>query len=325
MLWLVVATAVGAPAHSVSVMTDEHDTPAVVEEVAAESAELSGGTVADYVDALAEADPDDFGVAVNSVDGAEHAAGDADVRFPIQSISKVFSLTLAMQAGRTDLWKRVGREPSGDPFNSLVQLEYEEGIPRNPLINAGALVVDDVLLEHYDDPHKAGLELLSDLVGEDIGVDPTIYDTEEYATHRNAAMASLMASFGNIRYPVDEVMSLYNHQCATNMSTRQLARAVRFLANDGVDPASGRRVLPVRACHRVNAIMFTCGTYDAAGEFAFSVGIPCKSGVCGAIVGVVPHRMGVCVYSPALDHTGNSLAGRYALEQLNDQLDLSVF
>jgi glutaminase len=316
--------------------TSRADPHADVDEVLAEVAELARpyaykGRVATYIPSLADVDPNQLGIALVELDGDEHTVGDVEVPFPIQSISKVFSLVLAMQkavAGdgvRRELWERVGREPSGDPFNSLVQLERERGIPRNPMINAGALVVDDVLLDHCDDPAAECQALLSELAGSEVGIDETVRSSEADSSHRNRAMANLMKSFGNLNNTVDDVLDSYTKQCSFTMTTRQLARAARFLANDGVDPASGREILPSKLARRVAAIMLTCGTYDAAGEFAFNVGLPCKSGVAGGIVGVVPDRMGVCVWSPPLDEQGNSMAGRVALHELAERLDLSIF
>jgi glutaminase len=289
------------------------------------------GEVADYIPALGSADPDGFAIALTQLDGSEHLHGDVDVRFPIQSISKVFALTLAMRKVNatstvTDqLWRRVGREPSGDPFNSLVQLEHERGIPRNPMINPGALVVDDVLLSFCDDPQAELSELVSELAGESIETDEAVADSERDASHRNLAVANLMADFGNLLHPVDDVLEVYVHQCSLSMSTRQLARAIRFLANDGVDPASGHRVVSDLLARRVTALMLTCGTYDAAGAFAFEVGLPCKSGVGGGIMSVVPNHLGACVWSPPLDETGNSSGGRVALHELAERLELSIF
>jgi glutaminase len=289
------------------------------------------GEVASYIPSLANADPERFGLAVVEMDGTEHVTGDVDDRFAIQSISKVFSLVLAMQhadRGRgvdDELWGRVGREPSGDPFNSLVQLEHERGVPRNPMINAGALVVDDLLLDHDDDVPAVTMALLTELTGEGVGIDETVSSEEGDTGSRNRAMANLMAAFDNLHHEVGDVLDAYGRQCSISMSARQLARAVRFLANGGVDPASDRRILSDVLSRRVAAIMLTCGTYDAAGEFAFSVGLPCKSGVAGAIVALVPDRYGICVWSPPLDPSGNSAAGRVALHELAERLELSVF
>lgn len=291
----------------------------------------AGGKVADYIPQLRKLDPDLFGLAVAELDGTEHVVGDVDIAFPIQSMSKVFSLILAMQkiggerAVRREIWERVGREPSGDPFNSLVQLEHEGGIPRNPMINAGALVIVDLLLEHCDEPLASILELVQELAGEQLEMDPAIAAAEDRSSQRNRAMANLMAAFDNLEHGVDEVLEVYNNQCSLMMSARQVARSMRFLANDGIDPASDRQILSTSLAKRVMAVMLTCGTYDAAGEFAFSVGLPCKSGVAGGIMAAIPDHSGICVWSPPLDPAGNSLAGRVALRDLTDRLELSIF
>jgi glutaminase len=298
----------------------------VLEEIADEVRPLAEeGDVADYIPALADEDPGRFALAVSELDGTDHGTGDVDVGFPIQSVGKTFALVLALQRVGEELFERVGKEPSGDPFNSLVQLEHERGIPRNPHINPGALVVCDVLGETCDDPKASMVELMSELCGEQVTHDQDVLDAEGDTGHRNAAMASLMKAFGNLHGDVDDVMGVYLHQCAVEMTSRQLARAVRFLANDGVEPRTGRRVLSEQLARRVNALMLTTGTYDAAGEFAYEVGFPCKSGVAGAIVGNVPGRLGVCVWSPPLDASGNSRAGRQALHLLAERLQLSVF
>jgi len=293
--------------------------------------QAANGHVADYIPQLRALDPELFGLAVIELDGSEHVVGDVDIAFPIQSMSKVFSLIVAMQkiGGERDvrrqIWQRVGREPSGDPFNSLVQLEHECGIPRNPMINAGALVVDDLLIEHCADPVASIRQLVGELAGDPIEIDFEVAAAENDSSQRNRAMASLMAAFGNLNNDVDEVLELYNMQCSLMMSARQIARAMRFLANDGTDPASGRQVLSSSLAKRVMALMLTCGTYDAAGEFAFSVGLPCKSGVAGGIMAAAPDHSGICVWSPPLDSSGNSLAGRVALHDLTDRLNLSIF
>lgn len=300
----------------------------LLEEVAAECRPLAArGEVADYIPALAQVPEDRFAIAVSRLDGDEPTVGDADVTMTIQSIAKVFALTLAMQ--RIDdmsmLWDRVGREPSGTSFNSLVQLEHERGIPRNPFINAGAIVVADHLREVCDDPRSEIVELVSDLVGEEIEVDEDVWASERETGDRNRAIANLMASFGNLRHPVEDVLDDYFRHSALRLTPRQLARAVRFLANDGIDPATGRAVLSPAQSRRVGALMLTCGTYDAAGEFAFQVGIPCKSGVSGSIVGIVPDRLAIAVWSPPLDRYGNSLAGTASLTRLATHAGFSVF
>ncbi len=301
---------------------------AVLQQVADDCRPLAKtGSVADYIPALATVPPDRYAIAVSRLDGDEPSIGDADVSLSVQSISKVFTLTLAMQksADLAELWARVGREPSGTSFNSLVQLESERGIPRNPLINAGAIVVADHLRSVCDDPRQELLTLVSELAGSEVDVDGDVWASEREHGSRNRAIANLMASFGNLTHPVEHVLDDYFRQCSLRMTPAQLARSMRFLANDGVDPATGRAVLTPEKSRRVAALLLTCGTYDAAGEFAFQVGIPCKSGVGGAIVGIVPDQLAVCVWSPPLDDQGNSAAGTATLTQLAARAGFSVF
>lgn len=289
------------------------------------------GEVADYIPALRDEDPDCFAIALSDMEGTDHVFGDADRPFAIQSISKVFALVLAIQKAdeaegvRKELWDRVGVEPSGDPFNSLVQLEHEKGVPRNPMINAGALVIDDILVSHCDDPRAELHALVEQVVGEPVEVDEDVLQAEEDTGSRNRAMANLMRSFGNIHNDIDDVMALYTYQCALLLTARQLARAARFLANNGIEPRTGERLLREPLSRRVAALMLTCGTYDAAGEFAYHVGLPSKSGVAGAIMALVPDRYGIAVWSPPLDASGNSKAGRVALHELAERLELSIF
>ena len=287
---------------------------------------LPQGRVADYIPRLATVPADRFGMAVATLDGGLACCGDADTRFSIQSISKVYTLTLALNAIGDALWKRVGREPSGNAFNSLVQLEYENGIPRNPLINAGAHVVADVVLSNHRDPRGLLLDFARRRAG-----DPGVFDDAEVARSealhgdRNAALAHFIRSFGNLDNPVAEVLAFYYFQCSLAMSCVDLARGFLFLANGGTCPVSGERVCSPERARRINAVMLSCGTYDAAGDFAFRVGLPAKSGVGGGIVAVVPGRMAIAVWSPGLDARGNSLAGMAALERFTSATGLSVF
>lgn len=313
-------------------MRRDADLDAVLAEIAEVARPAAAqGQVATYIKAMADLDPTKFGLVLVELEGTEHTVGDVDEPFALQSISKVFSLVVGLQRAAvgdgvgTELWQRVDVEPSGDPFNSLVQLEQERGRPRNPMINAGALVVDDVLLDHCDDPAGEIIGLLTDLAGEPVGVDEVVMAQEGRTNQRNRAMGHLMSSFGNLTASVDEVLDVYDRHCSIAMTARQLARAARFLANDGVDPATGRRVLSGGLARRVVALMLTCGTYDNAGQFAFDVGIPCKSGVAGGVLGVLPGAGAVCVWSPPLDSSGNSSAGRAALHELAERLDLSLF
>lgn len=302
-----------------------------VREIAEEMrARTDRGTVADYIPELAQVDARQFGLVVIDADGRVAAGGDADTPFSIQSISKVFTLTLALGMIGDRLWRRVGREPSGSPFNSIVQLERERGIPRNPFINAGAIAVADRLVSQAK--AKGGsaktdiLRLMSSLCGEPIAFDGEVAQSEADTGFRNVALANFMKSFGKIDNDVTEVLDTYFHQCALRMSCRQLARAAAFLCRDGAHPIAGEpEVTGERQTRRINSLMLTCGTYDAAGDVAFSIGLPCKSGVGGGIVAVVPDKLTLCVWSPALDATGNSLLGMKALELFVARTGLSVF
>ena len=282
------------------------------------------GEVADYIPALARVSPKQFGIALRTCDGVEASAGDSGVPFSIQSISKLYSLTLAMRLHGESLFQRIGREPSGNPFNSLVQLERENGMPRNPFINAGALAVADRLLSDGD-AKVAILGLLTKLSGETIEFDHEVAESEATSGYRNVALANFMKSFGAIDNAVADVLDVYFNQCAVRMSCEQLARASGFLCNDGLHPVDGSRVVSDRQARRINALMLTCGTYDAAGEFAYRIGLPCKSGVGGGIVAIVPDRLSLCVWSPALDSTGNSVLAMKALELFAAKTKLSIF
>ncbi len=287
---------------------------------------IGKGKVADYIPALAQVDPNQFAFCIRTLDGREYGVGAVDTAFSIQSISKVFSLVLALHELGGQIWQRVGREPSGNPFNSLVQLEYEQGIPRNPFINAGALVVTDWLLGCMGDPAQALLEWLQRESGSAaVSIDTEVAESEWQHRHRNAALAHFMKSCGNLQAPVDSVLRAYFAHCSLRMSCRELARAGLLLANHGLSPISGERVLTRSQAKEVNALMLTCGTYDAAGDFAFRVGLPGKSGVGGGILAIIPNLMSIAVWSPALDAKGNSLAGVEALECFTTLTGISVF
>jgi len=286
------------------------------------------GRVADYIPALARIDPQHFGLSVMTCDGERADAGDFDTPFSIQSISKVFTLTLVLDAIGSQLWERVGREPSGSPFNSIVQLERELGVPRNPLINAGALVTTDALMAGRP-PEAAVADLIAFLrtrAGDDtIGVDPEVARSEAETGFRNASLANFIRAFGNLQSPVGDVLTAYFEQCSIRMSCLQLARTGLYLANGGIDPWSGDRVASVSTVRRINAVMMTCGHYDASGDFAFKVGLPGKSGVGGGILAIAPRRAAVAVWSPGLNAAGNSLVGSLALERLAQLTGWSVF
>jgi glutaminase len=282
------------------------------------------GKVASYIPALARVPARQFGIALRTGEGEEAAAGDAAVPFSIQSVSKLFSLTLAMRLLGDGLWERIHREPSGNPFNSLVQLESEQGVPRNPFINAGAIAVGDRLCSLGDAKARL-LEMMSGLCGEAIGFDEEVAASEAATGFRNVALANFMKSFGRIDNDVAAVLDLYFHQCAIRMSCVQLARAAGYLCRDGAHPLGGAPVVSESQARRLNALMLTCGTYDAAGEFAYRIGLPCKSGVGGGIVAVVPDRLTLCVWSPCVDGSGNSVLGTKALELFASRTGLSIF
>jgi glutaminase len=287
---------------------------------------LGKGRVADYIPELARASASDFGMAIVTLGGDVYRVGQAEVPFSIQSISKLFACTLAFQLEGESLWQRVGREPSGNAINSLVQLEYENGIPRNPFINAGALVVTDVLCRRFVQAETAMVQFMRRLVGNGaIDYDPRVAQSERDHADRNRAMAHFMRSFGNLQMPVETVIDAYCRQCAIEMHCVDLARAVLFLANGGVVPWSGERVIEASPAKRLSALMLTCGTYDAAGDFVYRVGLPAKSGVGGGIVAVLPGEFGVCVWSPGLVVSGNSLGGLQALEWLTTLSGRSIF
>ncbi|MCS0502717.1 glutaminase [Ancylobacter mangrovi] len=305
------------------------DLQRVVQEIAEEMrARPDRGDVATYIPELARADPASFGIAVVGADGEVAAAGDCDLPFSIQSVSKVFTLTLALGKVGDRLWRRVGREPSGSPFNSIVQLEAEQGIPRNPFINAGAIAVTDIILSGHQPREALGeivrfMQFLADDAS--IFIDEAVAASEQRTGFRNRALANYMKSFGVLENPVDHTLGVYFHHCAIAMSCRQLAMAGRFLAHNGRNPESGLSVVSPERARRINAVMLTCGHYDGSGEFAYRVGLPGKSGVGGGILAIAPGRASIAVWSPGLDASGNSHLGRLALEALTQRLGWSVF
>ncbi len=302
------------------------DLQALLDDLAAEAAPFAAhGKVADYIPALAAVDPAHFGIALATMDGQLYGSGDWQTPFSIQSVSKAFSLALVLARDGESLWRRVGREPSGSAFNSLVQLEYEKGIPRNPFINAGALILIDRLLSLSGDSLGTLRTFLRAESGNaNVDVDPEVAASEASHGHRNAALAHFMASCGNLENPVETVLDHYFRQCSLTLSCGDLAKAGLFLANHGLR-ADGSRLLTRSEAKRINSVMLTCGTYDAAGDFAYRVGLPGKSGVGGGILAVLPERGILCVWSPALDPKGNSVAGVEALDRFTTRTGWSIF
>ncbi|HCH03218.1 MAG TPA: glutaminase [Vibrio sp.] len=288
---------------------------------------IGQGKVANYIPALACVPNNKLAIAVYTNDGKVVKAGDADEPFSIQSISKVLSLTLAMGLYESEeIWRRVGKEPSGQAFNSMIQLEVEQGIPRNPFINAGAIVVADMLQSRLSAPRQRLLEFARQLSGDThIVYDKVVAASEMQHSDRNAAIAYLMRSFGNFENDVIPVLNNYFHACALKMSCVDLAKTFSYLANKGQSVHTKKQIVAPNQTKRLNALLATCGLYDGAGEFAFRVGMPGKSGVGGGIVAVIPGEMSIAVWSPELDKSGNSLAGTAALEILSTELGRSIF
>ncbi|TEW45104.1 glutaminase [Psychromonas algicola] len=296
--------------------------------VKAMNASTDRGQVADYIPQLAAIDPNQFGITVALPDGQVFSAGCAQKPFSIQSISKVFSLTLALGKIGDAVWAKVGREPSGDPFNSIVQLEHEHGKPRNPFINAGAIaIVDAIMMGH--EPKELLAEILSFVryIANDnsISIDEKVAQSELATGHRNSSLAHFMASFGNIEHDVDCVLGAYYHQCSIAMSCEQLAQAGLFLVSEGTNKSTGSRVVSSARARRINSLMLMCGHYDGSGEFAYRVGLPGKSGVGGGILAIAPNKASIAVWSPGLDKIGNSKLGTQALEMLVERTGWSIF
>lgn len=283
------------------------------------------GRVASYIPGLAKISPGKFGMHLQTAEGEGFSVGDSAEAFSIQSITKVLLISMVLSTEGRKIWRRVGVEPSGDPFNSLIQLEHERGIPRNPFINSGALVVCDFLMSIYDDPLAAFLDFVRRISGvADINFDRFVAKSEREVAYRNLAMLNFMKGFGNIHNNVEEIIDFYCAACSIRMSCGELARTFAMFMNHG-RLENGEQVLSVRRAKRINALMLTCGFYDESGEFAFKVGLPGKSGVGGGIAAVYPGKYSVAVWSPPLNPKGNSAAGCLALEMLTDLTGTSIF
>ncbi|MBQ8502563.1 MAG: glutaminase [Bacteroides sp.] len=284
------------------------------------------GKQADYIPALAKVNPDQFGICLTTIEGDSYTVQQADTRFSIQSISKVFALAMALSIEGDKLWKRVGKEPSGTAFNSLIQLEVEHGIPRNPFINAGAMVLADVLLSHLKQPEEEFLGFVRALCGTDtIGYNEEVATSERDTGFLNAAIANLLKHHHNIQNDIERVLHFYFLMCSVEMSCRELSHAFLPFANHRQAFRYANVALTSSQVKRMNAIMQTCGFYDEAGEFSFLVGLPGKSGVGGGIAAIHPLRYSVTVWSPRLNAKGNSILGIKALELLTTETQESIF
>lgn len=283
------------------------------------------GTIANYIPELAKIDMQKFGIHLIDIGQHHFSAGKGVERFSIQSISKVLTLSMALGLIGENIWKRIDVEPSGDPFNHLSLLELENGIPRNPLINPGAIVVADILVSQLADPKKEFLAFVRNIANDDsIDYDEDVAQSERRTGFRNYAAANLLKSYGNLKNDVDIVLDFYFHQCSLSMSCEQLANTFFMFINRG-NCRRGNTFLTMGQVKRINALMLTCGFYDESGEFAFEVGLPGKSGVGGGIVALLPNKFCVATWSPGLNKKGNSKLGMLALERLTTETELSIF
>ena len=284
------------------------------------------GEPASYIPELLKVNPDKYGICLHTIEGKDYAMGDCDEYFAIQSISKVFSLAMSFSSLGDSLWKRIGVEPSGNAFNSIFQLELEKGIPRNPLINAGALVMTDILLSTLSNPEKEYLAFVQELCGcEDIQYNESMVVSERSNGYLNAAIANMLKYYGNIKNDIEHVLHFYFQQCSLGMSCHQLAHAFIPFADHTRSFCFGNTSLTTSQVKRINAIMQTCGFYDEAGEFSYLVGLPGKSGVGGGIAAICPRKYSVAVWSPRLNAKGNSVMGMKALELLTTKTAVSIF
>ena len=282
------------------------------------------GQKADYIPRLLDVPSDRFGMALCHVTGEEHTVGDADTAFSAQSLTKLWALGLALNRLGDEVWTKVGKEPSGTPFNYLSQLEHENGIPRNPFINAGALAVTDLLLGMVKRPDHLVRDFMGALSGAKLEIDSEVERSEYETAHKNRAIAHLMKAHGVITHEVEDVISAYCGQCALTITCRQLARAALPLAAKGFSPLLEETIFPERLTRRLNALLLTCGVYDSVGSFAYRIGLPSKSGVGGGIVAIVPGQASLAVWSPELDRYGTSVVVAAALEAFSGMMNCSV-
>ncbi|SEE02786.1 L-glutaminase [Tenacibaculum sp. MAR_2010_89] len=284
------------------------------------------GKIASYIPELQNIDTNKFGIYIASTNNSNYGVGDYAEKFSIQSISKVLSLSLAYNILGETIWNRLGVEPSGTSYNSLIQLETDKGIPRNPFINAGAIVIADILLSKLKYPKEDFLSFIRNLSGsEKINYSSKIATSEKSVGYRNIALCNFIKSFNNIQNAPSEVLDFYFDICSLEMSAKELSNTFLFLANKGINPHTNNQVLTQSQSKRINALMQTCGFYDESGEFAFKVGLPGKSGVGGGIVAVHPGHYAITVWSPKLNKKGNSFKGIQFLEKFTTASKLSIF
>lgn len=287
------------------------------------------GRVASYIPELQKVNGDSLGIYISSLDGQDYFAGDYDTKFTIQSISKIISLMIAIiDNGRDFVFSRIGVEPTADAFNSIINLETKNSNrPLNPMINSGAIATVSLIHgDMADETIDRILNFTRKITGNsEIDINNEVYESEKRTGDRNRSLAYFMKSTGIINKNVEEVLEVYFKMCSMEVTCKDISRIAAMLANDGILPWSGERVVPLYATKIIKSIMVTCGMYDASGETAVNIGVPCKSGVGGGILAVSPRRMGIGVVGPALDAKGNSIAGIKVLEELSKELDLSIF
>lgn len=303
------------------------DYQSIIESVYFKTLELEQkGHLAAYIPELAEVDPDQFGVHLTTVDGQDFGMGDSNTKFSIQSIAKVLSLCMAYKILEKSIWKRLGVEPSGSSFNSLVQLETDKGIPRNPFINAGAIVISDILISHLENPKEEFLAFCRNVSDNpELNYNESIAASEKSVGYRNVALCNFIKSFGNIENNPNDVLDFYFALCSLEMSCKDLSKTFLFLANRGRKVSDNQKILKKDHTKRINALMQTCGFYDESGEFAFKVGLPGKSGVGGGTVAVFPGQYCITVWSPKLNAKGNSYKGMKFLEEFTTKTEASIF
>ncbi len=284
------------------------------------------GQIADYIPELSKVDPNLFGVCLRTIDGRVYGVGDWNEKFSIQSISKVLALSMAYKILGDEMWCRVGVEPSGTPFNSLLQLEADNGIPRNPFINAGAMVVCDMLISNTENPVEAFLSFARTVCANpNLNISEKIAESEKLVGFRNKALCNFIKSLGNIENDPEEVLNFYFKMCSIEMTCKELTATFMYLVDDNYIGEDGQRVMTMSQAKRINAIMLTCGFYDESGEFSFKVGLPGKSGVGGGIVALLPDKYCIAAWSPRLNEKGNSSRGMKFLEAFTTETQMSIF
>lgn len=303
------------------------DIQAFLDHLHQELRDLSSGNLACYIPELAKADPNWFGISVVTVDGRSFDVGNVQQAFTIQSISKVFVYGMALEDyGRENVLKKVGVEPTGDPFNSHIRLDEDSKRPDNPMINAGAIATTSLITgQDPADRLNRLLAMFERYVGHEVFIDMSTFLSEKATGHRNRAMAHLMLNFGMLDQPIDEALDLYFQQCSVLVNTHDLAVMAATLANRGINPITGVQAVGGDHVRDILSVMYTCGMYNFAGEWAFRVGIPAKSGVSGGILAVVPNQAGIAVFSPPLDSHGNSVRGVKVFETLAQKYGFHLF